>query len=188
MKKLIKDVANIHTGLFAKPVDTGEVVYLQSKHFDENGKLLNELHPDLFANSISEKHLLKNGDVIFAAKGTKNFAAVFEGHNLRAVASTSFFVLRISDRVLLPKYLAWFLNHPYTQAILKSNARGTAIPSIRKTVLDEMEIVIPALEKQIIILELSRLGNLETELRNQITALKRQLLEQTIINEINKNI
>jgi hypothetical protein len=74
LKTLIKDITNIQTGLFAKPAGIGELVYLQSKHFDEYGQLHSDLHPDLAAEGISEKHLLKDGDVLFAAKGTKNFA------------------------------------------------------------------------------------------------------------------
>ena len=92
LKTLIKNITTIQTGLFAKPSGSGDLVYLQSKHFDEFGQLQTVLHPDLKAESISEKHLLKEGDVLFAAKGNKNFATVFENHNEAAVASTSFFV------------------------------------------------------------------------------------------------
>jgi restriction endonuclease S subunit len=184
LKKLIKDITNIQTGLFAKPSDKGEVVYLQSKHFDENGKLLGELHPDLLANSISEKHLLKDGDVLFAAKGTKNFAAVYENQNPASVASTSFFVLRPTDNKILPEYLAWFLNHPATQKLIKDNARGTAIPSIRKTVLEDLEISIPSIEKQRTVIQLSALVRKENELRMNILQKRKQLIELQIINTI----
>lgn len=184
MKTLIKDITNIQTGLFAKPSDKGEVVYLQSKHFDENGKLLGELHPDLLANSISEKHFLKDGDVLFAAKGTKNFAAVYENHNEPAVASTSFFVLRLTDKNVLPEYLGWILNHPNTQYVIKDNARGTAIPSIRKSVLEDLEIPIPSLEKQRTVIQLSALVQKENELRMSILQKRKQFIEQQIINAI----
>lgn len=184
MKTLIKDITNIQTGLFAKPTDKGEVVYLQSKHFDENGKLLGELHPDLLANNISEKHLLKDGDVLFAAKGTKNFAAVYENQNPAAVASTSFFVLRPTDNKIIPEYLSWFLNHPETQKLIKDNARGTAIPSIRKTVLEDLEISIPSIEKQRTVIKLSALARKENELRMNILQQRKQLIEQQIINAI----
>jgi restriction endonuclease S subunit len=184
LKTLIKDITNIQTGLFAKPSDKGEVVYLQSKHFDENGKLLGELHPDLLANSISEKHFLKDGDVLFAAKGTKNFAAVYENHNEPAVASTSFFVLRLTDKNVLPEYLGWILNHPNTQYVIKDNARGTAIPSIRKSVLEDLEISIPSIEKQRIIIKLSALVKKENEIRMSILQQRKQLIEQQIFNAI----
>ena len=40
-------------------------------------------------------HILRQGDVLFAAKGTKNFAALYESKYHTAVASTSFFVIRV---------------------------------------------------------------------------------------------
>ena len=160
------------------------MVYLQAKHFDVNGQLLAALHPDLMADGISEKHLLKDGDVLFAAKGTKNFAAVYENQNPAAVASTSFFVLRPTDKIILTEYLAWFLNHPNTQNILKDNARGTAIPSIRKTVLENLEISIPTIEKQRVVIQLSALSKKEKELRMAILQKRKQLIEQQIINAI----
>ncbi len=90
MKTALKHITNIQTGVFAKPLKEGEIVYLQAKHFDENGQLISFLHPDLLAESISGHHLLQAGDVLFAAKGTKNFAALYESKNLPAVASTFF--------------------------------------------------------------------------------------------------
>lgn len=184
MKTLIKDITNIQTGVFARPLDKGELVYLQSKHFDENGKLLGELHADLFGNGISEKHLLKDGDVLFSAKGTKNFAAVYENQNPAAVASTSFFVLRPAKNKILPEYLSWFLNHPETQKFLKDKARGTAIPSIRKTELEDLEISIPSIEKQRTVIQLSALMRKENEIRMKILHKRKQLIEQHIINAI----
>jgi len=106
----IKDIASIQTGLFARPYGTGEVAYIQLKHWDNNGRLLGEIYPELMASGISKKHLLGKDDVLFAAKGTKNFAAVYENLNHAAVASTSFFVIRPTNTKILSEYLAWFLN------------------------------------------------------------------------------
>lgn len=172
MKALIKDITNIQTGLFAKPAGIGELVYLQSKHFDEYGQLLSTLQPDLMAEGISEKHLLKDGDVLFAAKGTKNFAAVFENHNEPSVASTSFFVIRPTDKKLLPQYLAWVLNNHTTQALLKGQALGTSIPSISKHVLENLEISVPSIETQKAILQITKLRNKEKSLKQKIETLR----------------
>ena len=156
MKSKIQDIATLQTGLFAKPLAFGEVVYLQAKHFDEQGNLSETLHPDLSIEDISAKHLLRAGDVLFAAKGTKNFAAVYEEHNLPAVASTSFFVIRLFDSNVLPEYLAWFLNNLNTQASLKAQAMGTSIPSISKVVLEELEIPVPTIEMQKSVVAISK--------------------------------
>lgn len=184
MKTLIKDIAIIQTGLFAKPVGIGELVYLQSKHFDEYGQLHSVLHPDLIAEGISEKHLLKNGDVLFAAKGTKNFAAVFENHNEPSVASTSFFVIRPTDNKVLPQFLAWFLNNHTTQTLLKGQAIGTSIPSISKQVLENLEITVPNIEIQRAILQITKLRNKEKSLKHKIETLREKQIQQQIINAI----
>lgn len=184
MKALIKDITNIQTGIFAKPAGIGELVYLQSRHFDEYGQLHSALHPDLVAEGISEKHLLKNGDVLFAAKGTKNFAAVFENHNEPSVASTSFFVIRLTDKKVLPQYLAWFLNNHTTQTLLKGQAIGTSIPSISKQVLENLEIPVPNIKTQEAIVEISKLRNKEKALKQKIETLREKQIQQQIINAI----
>ena len=184
MKRTIKEIASIQTGLFAKPAATGEVVYLQAKHFDEYGQLHATLHPDLMAEGISEKHLLREGDVLFAAKGAKNFAAVYENHNEPAVASTSFFVIRLADKNVLPEYLAWFLNNHSTQALLKGQAIGTSIPSISKQVLENIEMSLPGIETQKAILQVAKLRNKEKALKHKIESLREKQIQQQIINAI----
>jgi restriction endonuclease S subunit len=184
LKTLIKDITHIQTGLFAKPSGVGELVYLQSKHFDENGQLHAVLHSDLVTDGISEKHLLKDGDVLFAAKGTKNFAAVFENHNEPSVASTSFFVIRPTDKKLLPQYLAWVLNSQTTQTLLKGQAIGTSIPSISKQVLENLEITVPDIKTQKAIVEISKLRNKEKSLKQKIEELREKQIQQQIINAI----
>ncbi|TWI79032.1 type I restriction modification DNA specificity protein [Lacibacter cauensis] len=184
MRHKIKDIAKLQTGLFAKPEQAGNVTYLQVKHFDENGHLQEALHPDLKANKVTEKHLLKQGDILFAAKGAKNFAAIYESHNPPAVASTSFFVIRLYQNGILPAYLAWYLNHPTTMTFLKEQAIGSSIVSISKTVLDELEIPVPSVEQQQAILHIASLQQRESWLYRKIEALREQLIQQQIFNTL----
>ena len=187
MRVALKYIAFIQTGIFAKTIKDGQIVYLQAKHFDENGMLISLLHPDLLAESISGKHLLQYGDVLFAAKGTKNFAARYESKNLPAVASTSFFVIRLKENTInkiLPEFLAWYINQPASQKFLKGNAMGTSIVSISKSVLEELEISIPDLQTQKTILEITHLRNLERKLKQQIETLREKQIQQQIINAI----
>jgi len=184
LKTLVRDITSIQTGLFAKPSVDGDVVYLQSKHFDEYGQLLSTLHPNLMAESVAEKHLLKEGDVLFAAKGTKNFAAVFRNHNQPSVASTSFFVLRPTDKKVLPDYLAWFLNSQSTQTLLKGQAIGTSILSISKQVLENLEMTVPSIETQKAILHITKLRNKEKALMQAIEMLREKQIQQQIMDAI----
>jgi restriction endonuclease S subunit len=113
-------------------------------------------------------------------KGTKNFAALYENHNKPAVASTSFFVLRLTDETVLPEYLAWFLNSQITQTYLKAFARGTSIPSISKQVLETVEITIPDIEIQNAILQISKLRIKEKTLKQEIEMLREKQIQQQI--------
>ncbi len=184
MNQALKHIAFIQTGLFAKPIAEGDIVYLQAKHFDENGNLRSSLHPDIKADYITDKHLLKTGDILFAAKGTKNFAAVFENHNEPAVASTSFFVIRLTQKNILPKFLVWYLNHPFTQKLLKGQAIGTSIVSISKAVLEEMEVPVPDIKTQKAVLHIVQLRSEEKKLKQQIETLREKQIQQQIINVI----
>ncbi len=184
MKKILQEIATIQTGLFAKTVTKGDVVYLQARHFDENGKLIYILEPDLTADVSTNKHLLKPGDILFAAKGTRNFAAVYESYNPPSVASTSFFVMRLTVNNVLPEYLAWFLNHPDTQKFLKANAMGSSIVSISKAVLEIVEIPVPTIERQQAVIKIASLKIQERRIKKQLNDLQEQYIQHLLIKSI----
>ena len=92
LRTTLEHIASIQTGVFAKPAAKGEIVYLQARYFDESGQLIRLLHPDLKTDDVNAKHILKPGDVLFAAKGTKNFAAVIEDDPLPTIQLIAFFI------------------------------------------------------------------------------------------------
>lgn len=191
MKSLLPKITTIHTGLFSKTTSKGDIVYLQAKHFDENGQLNSVLYPELLSDNGTMKHLLKHGDVLFAAKGSKNFATWYENKNQPAVASTSFFVIRILENYhdkILPEYLVWFINNPNTQKLLKDKAIGSSIVSISKSVLEDLEISIPDLATQKNIIKISRLRNTEKKLIKQIGNLREKQIQQTLFQFINDKL
>jgi hypothetical protein len=184
LKASVGHIARIQTGVFAKPAETGEIVYLQARHFDEHGSLLGELYPDLPSAEVSDKHLLKGGDVLFAAKGVKNFATVYESHNLPAVASTSFLVLRINQQEIIPEYLAWFLNLDDTMGKLRVLAKGTSIPSITKADMMALEIPLIPISRQQQIVHLQKLVHREVQLRMAILQKRQQWIHQQIFHNL----
>lgn len=184
MRQKLSELAKIKTGLFAKPEAKGDLVYLQVKHFDENGLLKTEIYPDLREDKVTENHLLVDGDILFAAKGAKNFAAVFENHNPAAVASTSFFVIRVTKEGLLPHFLAWYLNQPSVLKKLKDQAAGTSIPSISKAMLEDLEIPEPEKRVQYAILQIASLLRRENEIRERLRCLKETNIQKQIFKSL----
>jgi len=181
----LSELSNIQTGIFIKPFEQGNLLYLQSKHFDEKGNLIQSTQPNAWISNNQERHLLKNGDILFAAKGPKNFATLYQDMGTRAVASTSFFVLRIKHNIISPQYLTWFLNCPRTQTILKNQAVGTSIPSISMEVLKNLEIKVPSLQTQNAILEITKLRLREKKLNKKIKTLRDSIIDHQLSKVLN---
>jgi restriction endonuclease S subunit len=184
LKTILKNIASVQTGVFLKPQSEGEILYVQVKHFNNNLRLFPSLHADLKEYSVNQKHILTPGDILFAAKGSNNFAAVYQNNYPKAVASTSFFVIKLTDENILPDYLAWFINYPKTMELLKSFATGTSISSISKSVLEDLEISVPEMPVQQAILRINELQLRQKTLVSKIENLREQLIQYQIINSI----
>ena len=188
METQLQYIATIQTGVFAKPVLHGKVVYLQAKHFDENGQLLDLIIPDLSYSNQIIKHILIDGDVLFAAKGSKNFATQYQNKNGMCVASSTFLVIRLKDDFkntqIMPEYLCWYINQPKTQEQLKAKARGSSIQSISKMDLLELDISIPSVEKQRIIAKVDTLQKTEHSIIKKLQQLKEQYIQHRLFSAI----
>lgn len=183
----LKKAFLVQSGYFAKMALEGDLVYLQGRHFDEDGGLSRSLHPELSSKEVPEKHILRPNDVLFAAKGTKTFAILFEKHNPPAVASTTFLVLRSINDMVVPEFLVWFLNLQQTKEILRKETVGSAMPSITKEMLEELDIPFLPLKTQLLIIRLAFLDKKQISLKSQIHNLKQKLSNQVINNLIYKN-
>lgn len=173
----LNEVAEIQSGVFAKPEKegVGSYVYLQARHFDAEGRLTKSLFLDLANSKTARKHRLCPNDVLFAAKGAKNFATLYEAHNPPAVASTTFLIIRVKNSIILPEYLTWYINTSEVQTNLQQFAKGTSIKAISKKTLESLDITLPSIINQRIILEIAKLRVREREISETIQA-KRNLL------------
>lgn len=103
---------------------------------------------------------LEPNDVLFAAHGSHNTATFiedsFKDGLVKAVATPMFFVLRVRDSALLPEYLAWFINAVPSQRYFEKNAEGSRTKSVRRQVLEGLEIAMPEKEQQQKIIALAK--------------------------------
>jgi restriction endonuclease S subunit len=180
----LTDIIKMKSGVFAKGDTNPDVYYIQSTDFDSDKKWVENLNPVLRAAPKLDKHILDKGDILFAAKGREFFAVVYDGAYAPAVASTTFLVLQVKAKYIVPEYVAWFLNHAKSQTLLWNLARGTAISSITISTLEQLEIPIPTLSKQNSILEFSNLQKQETKLQQQIMNLKQEYLNELTYKSI----
>jgi restriction endonuclease S subunit len=108
-------------------------------------------------------HWLQRGDVVFVARGARNYAVCVAEVPVAAVCSQYFFVLRITSPLLLPEFLAWQINRLPAQRYLASNAEGSDQLSIRRGVLEALSIAVPPLGRQRALVALAAAAHQEAE-------------------------
>ncbi|MGL4411697.1 MAG: restriction endonuclease subunit S [Bacteroidales bacterium] len=185
MKITINNIAQIQTGVYLKNSPYADTVYLQVSDYDNQGNMIHSLVPTVEVSEKNKHHYLTPNDILFAAKGTNNFSAIFQGYENRCVASSSFLIVRLRhNQIILPAYLNWYLNLPSTLSKLSKEAVGTAIPSITKTTLGELEIPVPSLEKQQIIVKVAALQEKERAIRQLLAEKKDIMIDNLLKNSI----
>jgi len=130
----------------------------------------------------NDSHLAVQGDIVFRSRGTTFAAAVVPEISEKLLVAAPMIRIRVNREMVLPEYLVWFINSSYGTAYFKEFARGTGIPLVSKSVLDQMPIKLPSLQAQQNIVDLMELGRREQELLTQIVKQKNLILETEISN------
>jgi len=183
MEKVLLDIADLQFGLYEKPVESGTAIYLQVKDFDLNNQFSNEPSAFLNLNDKSSKHLLRDGDVIFVAKGFRTFAWTYKESLGPAIASSIFFVIKVDKTEILPEYLTTLFNSTAYHQIFQQLGAGSSIPSMRKSELEALKIYIPSLELQKKTVTINELHLQELQLTTQIMD-EKQKYYNSIINQL----
>jgi restriction endonuclease S subunit len=182
LKTLLKNIASLLSGLYTQSNILADTLYLQGVHFNEYGDFSPEVKPQIKLDQKTERHLLQNDDVLFAAKGLNNFAVVYKTEIGKAVASTSFIIIRLNkgQAQVLPQYLAWYLTYN-PEVKLFHKQLGTTIPSISISTLSELEIEIPSLERQHQVVAIQTLRNREKKIVHQLEQYKDQFIKYQLL-------
>jgi len=189
LKARLANITQFQSGVYEKPDINADTLYLQAVHFTKSGTFNENVFPQLKTNEKLEKHLLKEGDLLFAAKGLNNFAVVYHTRIGKAVASSSFIVIRIDIDYLnsiQPDYLAWFITHHNQIKLMHQQQLGTTIPSISMKQLGELEIDIPSIDVQNKIVAVQRMREKEKELTTQIEKYKDRQIKMLLSNATKK--
>lgn len=173
------------SGCFLSEGADGNLLYLKVRDFTGNYIHQGDLRPSVFASEKTERFVLKDKDLLFAAKGNANFCYCYRESVGCAVASNAFFVIRVQDKTVLPEYVCCYMNQPTILNSLRMQARGTGIQLIGKDVLEKLLIPIPPMEVQQRICEYDRLRRKETELLEQIAQRRQDISGLQLMNMIN---
>ncbi|WP_153041539.1 restriction endonuclease subunit S [Pseudovibrio sp. Ad26] len=129
-----------------------------------------------------ERYRVRDGDLLFRSRGDRNTAAVVVGSaDETAVAVSPLIIIRPRAEVVLPEYLAWFINQTPSQLYFDSCARGTSLRMISRKDLDQLQVSVPDFEKQKLIVNISKLATQEQFLLQQLAEKKKEYLDFVLL-------
>ncbi len=163
------------------PADDGDAQVIQLRDVSSsNGTVA---WPSLVKTDLSgskSPDWLQNEDLLFAARGARNYAIRLADVPPRTVGAQYFFVLRCKEAKVpdvLPAYLAWQINSGPCQRYLANNAEGTDQLSIRRPVLEDMPIALPSLERQRLLVSLAEAAKRERRCLEALIRTREQQLD-----------
>lgn len=180
MKKRIKNIVDARLGYQfrgkVEPDPSGNVRVIQIKDIDPDMRIqvagLASVKLDR-----PEPHLTQEGDVLFLCRGHRLYAAVVPATGANTIATGYFLILKPTTRDVLPEYLAWSMNQADFQQSLRPFHRGSHMPMISKTDVQDLPIYLPPLSVQRQILRLNDLLDQERRIAASIQRRRTMLVE-----------
>jgi hypothetical protein len=145
----LKNIAKIHSGYINRgkidPRDDGTCLLLQAKDVDADHLSYRTDTLVRFMPTLSGKDwFLKSSDILFMARGSRNFSVLIDKLPDSVLAAACFFVVRISNSEILPEYLCWYLNQsPVEEYLRRFSGRGVHMPVVKRAVLESIDIPLP---------------------------------------------
>jgi restriction endonuclease S subunit len=191
LKVILKDVATVHMGYSFRSrlesLTSGAVAVIQMKDLtDENTVNCSNLtYVDMA--KFNENHFARKNDLIFRSRSLTSTAAILSEDPGLVVVSAPLLKIRVTNSNVMPEYLNWFIRQLPAQIYLTSHARGTTQKMISKETLEMLEIDVPSLEKQKIIVTMATLAYDEQRILQQLAIKRKQYISATLIREAQEN-
>jgi restriction endonuclease S subunit len=179
MKNSLKEIADIRVGFQfrgkVEPDPAGTVRVIQIKDIDSSRRIRTE---DLVSVKVDrqEANFLRQGDVLFLARGNRQYATLVAQPLERTIASGYFFILRAATNRVRPDYLAWCINQSEFQEAMRPWVRGTNTALVSKTDFRDLQIRVPPLAVQEKIVKLNELLERETRLLAELQEKRARLI------------
>jgi len=186
----LKWIASISTGhpfRGSMPVsDNSGVRVVQMKDLDDNGKINWVSATQVSLETKKQPDWLSDGDILFAARSTRNIASLVDNCPPQMLAAPYFYVIRINHKKVLPKFVVWQLNQGPLQKYFQRESEGSITKSIKKNSLEEAEIAIPAIEIQQKIICMAEIFDREKEICEKLISNGESIMNSIAVNILNK--
>ncbi|MCK9224125.1 MAG: restriction endonuclease subunit S [Candidatus Muirbacterium halophilum] len=187
----LKEIAEITNGYaFRKkiePSSDGTVSVVQMKDLTENNTI--DLNNAIIVEDegFKKHHILRKGDLVFRTRGQIFNSAILETEPENIVTlSGPLLKIRITEpEKILPEYINSYISLNKTQAYIMSRVKNSSLSGmITKNAVEEIEIIIPSIEKQKSIIQIDKLIRQEQILMKELIDKKERLYKHILNNYI----
>ena len=131
---------------------------------------------------------LEKGDLLFMARGARNYSIQLGDLPEPALAAACFFIVRVHRPGVLPGYLWWYLNQAVVERYLIQNSgRGVHMPVVRRAVLENLQVPLPSTEIQEKIAEVNCLVQKEVDLLERLGRKRKELIAAACLQAVRGN-
>lgn len=183
--KRLQDIAQVQVGFTlsrtkATPNDLANYTYktLSINAFPSSGVEMIQGYENLHISSekISDTYFTQEGDVLIRLR--EPIRSIFVSQDATGLLISSLVVIvRVDREQILGEFLAYYLNSSLPQAYFQAKVRGTTIPMIRVSDLKELEIPLPALQRQ------KQIVALMQESDRELSLLKEMITQKSLLNQ-----
>ena len=180
----LKKIAKIQSGYISRgrivPREDGKSLLMQAKDVSADHLSYRTDALVRFMPTLSGKDwFLKSGDILFMARGARNFSVLIDNLPDSVLAAACFFVVRISNFEILPEYLCWYLNQvPVGEYLKRFSGRGVHMPVVKRAVLESIDIPLPTFKIQKQVSEIKKLLLKEQTLYKKLAEKRKNLMTE----------
>ena len=129
------------------------------------------------------KHLLRDGDIVFARTGATTGKSYLLRHPPEAVAASYLIRLRPNQNQVLPEFLSTFFGSSEYWNQVRAGTSGSAQGGVNSTKLSKMKLNIPSMDSQAaLVTEVRKFFALQEEYRQMLS--RTHYLRKQVINEV----
>jgi hypothetical protein len=192
MKRKLKEIVNIQIGyqLPGAILQDAKAAYriIRMRDIDDTGNLCTEKMAYFTPQRDAERYVVRDGDVVFQARGSRNLAFMLRSVPPATLASNHFYIVGVKLETVLPEYIAWYINQSSAQEYLTSKAQGTTLMLVPKEAFESLEVDVPSLNIQRTIIELAALRKRERNLVENLEYKRDTLIQALSLQAIVRGI
>ena len=185
MKIELKNIASIQSGYSFRTrlesMETGAVAVIQMKDLTSANQVCCDELVKVDMETPKKHHLVRPGDLIFRSRGLTSSSALLVDDAGDTVLAAPLLRIRVTSELVLPEYLNWYISQLPAQSYLASCAEGTALKMISKQSLENLEVFVPSIARQRLVVEMASLAAEEQRILKSLAEKRNQYISSTLL-------